>query len=82
MNNAKDPMLLRKNKQNVPEDLVFLETAILQKAGTKILSVFNRLTTFDKHLETSVFDESFQKRQQKMQKNFFARKSSQNIPKN
>ena len=51
-------MLLKKNRQNVPKDLVFLEIALLLSAGTTILCVFNLLPTFYKHLETSVFDGS------------------------
>ena len=33
-------MVLRKNSQNVPKNLVFLEIAILCSADTKILSDF------------------------------------------
>ena len=35
-------MLSRKNNQNVPNNLVFLEIAILWTAGTTILCVFNQ----------------------------------------
>ena len=49
-------MLSRKKSQDVPKELVFLEIASLQNAGTKILCVSNRLTTFHKHLETSIFE--------------------------
>ena len=46
-------MLLRKNSQNVPKDLVFVQIAILWSPDIKILSVFDRQVTLLKFLEIS-----------------------------
>ena len=39
-------MLSKKNSQNIPDDLVFLEIVILRSLGTKILGIFNWKGTF------------------------------------
>ena len=39
------------NKQNVPRDSAFVETAICVKPGIKIKRVFNRYAIFYKRLE-------------------------------
>ena len=39
-------MLLKKKRQNVPKDMVFLEIVILWSPDTKILSVFDWLAIF------------------------------------
>ena len=52
----------RKNIQNVPKKLVYVQIAILLIAVTKISSGFNWWATFHKHLKTLFFDKCLGKR--------------------